>query len=132
VWPWGEATRESFETAMETLPERWGTSGANVTYFIPSAGNDARLQDWWRRLMVESASPGTAIAFMRMAFEIDVRDIVASIRVPTLILHRQGDHVCHVENARYLAAKREKLGHTISKLHHQGARLEGDVPEDPE
>ena len=36
------------------------------------------------------------------------------------------------ENARYLAAKREKLGHTISKLHHQGARLESDVPEEPE
>jgi len=104
-WPWGEATRESFETGMETLPERWGKSGANVTHFIPSAGNDPRLQDWWRRLMVESASPGTAIAFMRMAFEIDVRDIVASIRVPTLILHRQGDHVCHVENARYLAKR---------------------------
>jgi 3,4-dihydroxy 2-butanone 4-phosphate synthase/GTP cyclohydrolase II len=30
------------------------------------------------------------------------------------------------ENARYLAAKREKLGHTISKLHHQGVRLEPD------
>ncbi len=28
------------------------------------------------------------------------------------------------ENARYLAAKREKLGHTITRLHHQGARLE--------
>ncbi|MDW8337573.1 MAG: bifunctional 3,4-dihydroxy-2-butanone-4-phosphate synthase/GTP cyclohydrolase II [Thermoleophilia bacterium] len=28
------------------------------------------------------------------------------------------------ENARYLAAKRDKLGHTISKLHHQGARLD--------
>ena len=36
------------------------------------------------------------------------------------------------ENERYLAAKREKLGHTITKLHHQGARLEGDVPEEPE
>jgi 3,4-dihydroxy 2-butanone 4-phosphate synthase / GTP cyclohydrolase II len=34
------------------------------------------------------------------------------------------------ENARYLAAKREKLGHTITKLHHQGARLEGAPPED--
>ncbi|MGH3066585.1 MAG: bifunctional 3,4-dihydroxy-2-butanone-4-phosphate synthase/GTP cyclohydrolase II [Gaiellaceae bacterium] len=35
------------------------------------------------------------------------------------------------ENARYLAAKREKLGHTISKLHHQGARLEPEpAPED--
>ena len=30
------------------------------------------------------------------------------------------------ENARYLAAKREKLGHTITRLHHQGARLEPD------
>ena len=34
------------------------------------------------------------------------------------------------ENARYLAAKREKLGHTITKLHHQGARLEGAAPEE--
>jgi pimeloyl-ACP methyl ester carboxylesterase len=102
-WPWGEATRESFDAHIETLPERWGTSGASVIHFIPSAGNDPRLQDWWRRLMVESASPGTAIAFMRMAFEIDVRDIVGSVRVPTLILNRRGDKICHVENARYLA-----------------------------
>jgi len=36
------------------------------------------------------------------------------------------------ENARYLAAKREKLGHTISRLHHQGARLETDTPEESE
>ena len=37
----------------------------------------------------------------------------------------------NAENERYLAAKREKLGHTITKLHHQGARLEG-VPKDSE
>src|SRR5580765_4242156 len=36
------------------------------------------------------------------------------------------------ENQRYLAAKREKLGHTITRLHHQGARLEGDAAEDSE
>ena len=36
------------------------------------------------------------------------------------------------ENERYLAAKREKLGHTITRLHHQGARLEGDAPEGSE
>ena len=34
------------------------------------------------------------------------------------------------ENASYLAAKREKLGHTITRLHHQGARLESDARED--
>ncbi len=36
------------------------------------------------------------------------------------------------ENERYLSAKREKLGHTITKLHHQGARLDGEPPEDAE
>ena len=37
------------------------------------------------------------------------------------------------ENVRYLAAKREKLGHTITKLHHQSARLEPEpLPEDDE
>jgi 3,4-dihydroxy 2-butanone 4-phosphate synthase/GTP cyclohydrolase II len=36
------------------------------------------------------------------------------------------------ENERYLAAKREKLGHTITKLHHQGARLEGEALEESE
>jgi 3,4-dihydroxy 2-butanone 4-phosphate synthase/GTP cyclohydrolase II len=38
----------------------------------------------------------------------------------------------NAENERYLAAKREKLGHTITKLHHQGARLETAAPEDSE
>jgi class 3 adenylate cyclase len=38
-----------------------------------------------------------------MAFDIDVRDVVSAITVPTLVVHRVGDRVCHVENARFLA-----------------------------
>ena len=40
---------------------------------------------------------------MRTAFEIDVRDIVPSVSVPTLVIHRTGDLVCNVENGRWLA-----------------------------
>ena len=40
---------------------------------------------------------------MRMAFDIDIRDIVPSVRVPALVLHAEGDRICHVENGRYLA-----------------------------
>jgi class 3 adenylate cyclase len=40
---------------------------------------------------------------MRMAHDIDVRDVAPAIRVPTLILHAGGDQICHVENARFLA-----------------------------
>jgi class 3 adenylate cyclase len=40
---------------------------------------------------------------MALGFDIDVRGIVPSIAVPTLILHAVNDPVCHVENARFLA-----------------------------
>ncbi len=74
-----------------------------MEYFAPSQEDTAWLADWSARLMRNANTPSGAEAFMRMAFDIDVRDIVSSIRVPTLILHSEGDRICHVENGRYLA-----------------------------
>lgn len=103
-WPWGESTRQEFEEAMQMdkLLERWG-KGLGLQYFIPSRKDDERLRELWGRLQVQSASPHDALAFMRMAFEIDVRHVVPTITTPTLVLHRVGDLVCHVENGRWLA-----------------------------
>ena len=50
-----------------------------------------------------AASPGAAVAVMQMNKEIDVRPILPAIRTPTLVLHRTGDGVTRVEQARYLA-----------------------------
>jgi pimeloyl-ACP methyl ester carboxylesterase len=102
-WPWGESTREEFEESMATLAERWSEPPSSLRIFVPSRGDDPRLLDWFARVKVQSASPAAAEAFMRMAHEIDVRDVVPTIRVPTLILHAVGDQICHVENARFLA-----------------------------
>ena len=104
-WPWGESTRQEFDEAMQMdrLLERWG-KGLGLQYFIPSRKDDARLRELWGRLQVQSASPHDAVAFMRMAFEIDVRHVVPTITTPTLILHRAGDLICHVENGRWLAS----------------------------
>jgi pimeloyl-ACP methyl ester carboxylesterase len=102
-WPWGEATRTEFEAGveLERVAERWG-KGLWADYIVPSRKDDERLRAEFGRLQMQSASPAEAIAFMRMAFEIDVRHVVPSVKVPTLILHRLGDPVCHVENARWL------------------------------
>ena len=102
-WPWGEATEEEFEASMALLPEQWGKQGRFMEYFAPSQEDTQWLADWSARLQRNANTPGGAEAFMRMAFDIDVRDIVSSIQVPTLIIHSEGDRVCHVENGRYLA-----------------------------
>jgi pimeloyl-ACP methyl ester carboxylesterase len=102
-WPWGESTREEFEESMTTLAERWSSAPSSLSAFVPSRGDDPQLLEWFARLKVQSASPAAAELFMRMAHEIDVRDVAPAIRVPTLILHSVDDQVCHVENARYLA-----------------------------
>jgi hypothetical protein len=49
-------------------------------------------------------TPGAAKEFMRMGHAIDVRDVLPSVRVPTLVLHRTGDLICHVENGRFEGA----------------------------
>lgn len=101
-WPWGEGTRDEFEASMTQIYDRWGKGGI-VDYIWPTRAGDPRLIEWGSRLQVESMTPRTAEKFMRMAFEIDVRDVIPTVNVPTLIVHRTGDAVCHVENARYLA-----------------------------
>lgn len=102
-WPWGEMTRADFERSLATLPERWG-KGASAARFLADTA-DAEFQfRWWGRVQLQAASPRVATIFQRMAFDIDVRHVVPTITTPTLIIHRIGDKVCHVENARFLAS----------------------------
>jgi pimeloyl-ACP methyl ester carboxylesterase len=103
-WPWGESTREEFDRDinLQAVLERWG-KGSAISYVAPSRADDEQMRAWFGRLQTHSASPHDALAVMQMAFEIDVRHVVPSINVPTLILHRTDDQVCHVENARWLA-----------------------------
>jgi class 3 adenylate cyclase/pimeloyl-ACP methyl ester carboxylesterase len=103
-WPWGESTREDHERylTIENVLARWG-QGLVADYVAPSRKGDKRLRELFGRLQVQAASPHDAVAFMRMAFEIDVRHVAPSISAPTLIVHRTGDQVCDVGNARWLA-----------------------------
>ena len=101
-WPYGEATGAEFEHSMATLPERWG-KGLKVDWVAPSVAGQEWARGWWRRVQLNAATPGSAEAFMRMAFDIDVRHVAPTINVPTLVIHAVDDQVCNVENGRFLA-----------------------------
>jgi class 3 adenylate cyclase len=101
-WPWGEATQEQHEANMASLPERWG-QGKGIWAIAPSMDGVEWARAWRGRLQLNAATPSAAEAFMRMAFDIDVREVVPTVNVPTLVVHATGDRVCHVENGRFLA-----------------------------
>jgi len=104
-WPFGEATPEEHAEYLASLPTRWGT-GLSIEYVAPSLAGDAALpayQAWFAKLQRNAATPSTWEGFSRMAFDIDVREVVPTIHVPALIIHTVGDQVCHVGNARWLA-----------------------------
>jgi pimeloyl-ACP methyl ester carboxylesterase len=64
---------------------------------------DPGFRAWWGAYLRMGASPAAAAALARQNALVDVRDALAAIEVPTLILHRHGDRVRPVEGARYLA-----------------------------
>jgi class 3 adenylate cyclase len=103
-WPWGEGTRAEFEEYMAGLAERWGRPDRPAAAMVGSGLDTPAMREWMARLRVQAATPRVAEAFMRMAFEIDVRHVASAIAAPTLVIHRTGDLVCHVENGRFLAA----------------------------
>jgi pimeloyl-ACP methyl ester carboxylesterase len=100
-YPWAP-TREQHERAMRDFEEGWG-SPVGLERMAPSIAGDERSRQLWAASLRRGASPGAALALYRMNIEIDARDVLPSIRVPTLVLHRAGDRLLYAENGRYLA-----------------------------
>jgi class 3 adenylate cyclase len=92
-----------FERFIELIQKGWGT-GASLATFAPSKVSDERFKRWWSRFERLGASPSAAIALMRMNNEIDIRHVLPSIQVATLVLHRVGDLRVNVEAGRFLGA----------------------------
>jgi pimeloyl-ACP methyl ester carboxylesterase len=97
--PAGERWAELHRQITEFV-EHWG-EGLTLSVFAPSATTE---RDRIARGLFErsAASPHMARTLIANITDIDVRDLLPSIRVPTLVLHRQ-DEFMPVENARYLA-----------------------------
>jgi class 3 adenylate cyclase len=93
---------ERLEEFLSVIEQSWGT-GATLPYFAPTKASDPITKEAWGRYERNGASPSAVISLMRMYSKIDVRHILPAVRVPTLILHREGDTRVSVDAARYAA-----------------------------
>jgi class 3 adenylate cyclase len=93
---------DRIEAALDRMEKNWGT-GESLHLFAPSVASDETFKLSWARFERLGASPSAVVALMRMNSEIDIRPILPSIRVPTFIIHRQGDVRVNVEAGRFMA-----------------------------
>jgi class 3 adenylate cyclase len=99
--PWS-LSPELYAQFLGAVEAHWG-EGVLVPINAPSRSKDETFLRWFGHLERAAASPGAILALLRANYEIDVRHILPSIHLPTLILHRVGDKTVPVECGRYLA-----------------------------
>jgi class 3 adenylate cyclase len=102
--PW-QPDVESFEDFVDGVADAWEEVGGLLRLWAPSVGEDPVEQERFGHALQRGASPGAAIAWMKMGAQTDIRDVLPTIGVPTLILHRAGDGLVPAENSRYMAER---------------------------
>jgi class 3 adenylate cyclase len=110
-WAWAPdypdgIPEEFWADGLRYLEKNWGR-GQEVGFLLyalaPSRANDPafrKAHGRWERL---SASPGAAVAISQMILEIDVRHLLPTIRVPTLVVYRTADEA-HARGSRFMGA----------------------------
>jgi pimeloyl-ACP methyl ester carboxylesterase len=99
-YPWGFRAA-SLDRVISTVKDAWGT-GATLAVYAPGRASDERFRAWWARCERLGVGPDQIEAF-RLEAERDLRPLLPSISVPTLVLHREGNHYLRVGAGRYLA-----------------------------
>ena len=89
--------------SREFIAPTWGEGTAVLEIFAPSMAEDPAAIAWQARFQRYAASPRMVSQIFEMFLDIDVRDVLPAIHVPTLVTHRRGDRVVNVRAGRWLA-----------------------------
>jgi class 3 adenylate cyclase len=104
-YPWASPAEALRESAEELIAPFWGRDAQGlVELFSPSLADDPEAVEFAARLERSAASPAMVEQIFEMFLDIDVRAVLPTIHVPTLVLHRHGDRVVNWRAGRDLAA----------------------------
>ncbi|MFL6178650.1 MAG: adenylate/guanylate cyclase domain-containing protein [Actinomycetes bacterium] len=95
-------TAEEQKAFFERFIREVGT-GVNLELQAPSVAHDEHFVAWWARFERLVASPSAYEELGRILTDVDVRPVLPTIHVPTLVLHREGDAIVSSGQARFVA-----------------------------
>jgi class 3 adenylate cyclase/alpha-beta hydrolase superfamily lysophospholipase len=93
----------SWRNLVRAWSDQWGTGAISAMVLAPTMVNDAEYMRWLARYERNSISPAAVLKIWDVNFEVDIRSVLPTINVPTLVIHRT-DEPLSVENGRYMAA----------------------------
>jgi class 3 adenylate cyclase len=97
--------RAAFDGFCVAWAARWGTPKTlGVPLIVPSQVGDEAFLRWWMRYERQTSTPQNLLDLMALNADLDVRQVLPAIRVPTLVVHARQDRTFPVELGRYLAA----------------------------
>ena len=96
-----------YSTTIDKLVARWqrnwGHNAEILGVTAPSLLDDERARRWFTRYQRLAMPPGASVAMYRWVLSVDVREVLANISAPTLVLHRRDAYHHRVDFGRYLA-----------------------------
>ena len=102
-YPWA-LRPEQLAAWLAQLSSAWGLA-TSLERFAPSLADDEAARHWWARMLRQAASRNSLPAILRAFATVDVRARLAILRIPTLIVQREGDLIVRAGAARYIAAQ---------------------------
>ena len=101
-FPWGYSPEQT-QLQRDYVEQNWGSGWAGEGWFAPSLSGNRRARDWVAKVERLTATPTAMATFLAMNALIDVRPVLDTIGVPTLVIQRDADQVVDVHNGRYYA-----------------------------
>jgi class 3 adenylate cyclase/pimeloyl-ACP methyl ester carboxylesterase len=100
-WPFGKSAEEQRQF-YDRFVDEMGT-GLNLDLQGPT--HDDHFRRWWARLERLVATPGAYRELAGIFANLDIRNVLSLVQAPTLVLHRTGDRIVPVDQARAVAER---------------------------
>ncbi len=101
-YPWAP-TDEERQKVYDMIENSWGGGDMELESLAPSKADDPEFMSWLANYFRSGASPSAAMVLTKMNTQVDIIDILSSIKVPTLIMQRTNDIDVKIEEGRFIA-----------------------------
>lgn len=110
-YPWAPSADE-WRQELAEVRNGWGRReyfDMLIQRWAPAKADDEQFRDWFTWHMRRSLSPGAALTVFRAAMDLDVRDVLSAVRVPTLVLAGRDPGPAHYVAQRIRGAELVEL-----------------------